>query len=446
MDGAMFGRIYRRRAFHLAAVLLLSSALLLGLAAATGTWVPARAQTGVTLTVPYHSQPMAYYCFPACLEMVFDYYGPDVSQDEIASVAQTWLSGTYPQDGRRAAHYSILSGGGYTDRFLGLGYGAFEHSAGTPWREALKLLITAGYPIIVVVNPNGGPEFGHALVVVGYTDTNVIVHDPNFAVGAYDSRPWADFEADWAWSGYWGLYTSPWRVVVTTGPIVGGRFTVAASVNYPCPQPFVGSDYPASSSQANITLQSPLALAPGEPAGKTLGSGTMNGGDWASVSWQVLAPTTPGSYGVRVTGYGDVAGSSNNYPSYSDRIGGTSTGSSTVPGGGCFIATAAYGSRLAPQVETMREFRDDYLLGNWLGERLVSLYYRVSPPVAGFIDEHPALKSVARVCLLPAVAISAAATGTGPAEKIAIASSLAAACVMLSLWVKRRHDRPRSPA
>lgn len=40
-------------------------------------------------SVPYYSQIKNYYCGPACLEMVFDYFGNDISQYEIADAART---------------------------------------------------------------------------------------------------------------------------------------------------------------------------------------------------------------------------------------------------------------------------------------------------------------------------------------------------------------------
>lgn len=72
-------------------------------------------------------------------------------------------------------------------------------------------------------------------------------------------------------------------------------------------------------------------------------------------------------------------------------------------GGGCFIATAAYGSYLHPKVRLLREFRDNWLLTNSPGKAFVSLYYRCSPPVADFIAEREWLKGSVRLLLLPLI-------------------------------------------
>jgi hypothetical protein len=69
----------------------------------------------------------------------------------------------------------------------------------------------------------------------------------------------------------------------------------------------------------------------------------------------------------------------------------------------CFIATAAYGSGLAPEVTLLRDFRDRYLLTNRAGRAFVDWYYAVSPPVAAFIAEHESLKTAVRVGLMPIV-------------------------------------------
>jgi hypothetical protein len=74
--------------------------------------------------------------------------------------------------------------------------------------------------------------------------------------------------------------------------------------------------------------------------------------------------------------------------------------------GPCFIAGAAYGTNTGESIDILREFRDEVLLASNLGARLVSLYYKTSPPIANFISEREALRTVVRVGFIdPIVAI-----------------------------------------
>ncbi len=107
----------------------------------------------------------------------------------------------------------------------------------------------------------------------------------------------------------------------------------------------------------------------------------------------------------------------------------------------CFIATAAYGTPMAEEIQILREFRDEYLLTNSLGQALVGVYYRISPPVAEFIVEHPNLKPVVRAGLLPAVAMSAVVVNTNPVEKMVTVGLLVLVAVAVVVWATRRRDR-----
>ena len=74
-------------------------------------------------------------------------------------------------------------------------------------------------------------------------------------------------------------------------------------------------------------------------------------------------------------------------------------------GGGCLIATAAYGTELAPQVQMLREIRDGKLLPTESGAAFMSafnaLYYSFSPAVADLERESPALRAIVRGAMAP---------------------------------------------
>jgi uncharacterized delta-60 repeat protein len=70
-------------------------------------------------------------------------------------------------------------------------------------------------------------------------------------------------------------------------------------------------------------------------------------------------------------------------------------------GDSCFVATAAFGSIFAPAVQTLRDFRDQFLSGNAAARALVDFYYQVSPSIADVISQHSALRFAVRMLLLP---------------------------------------------
>ncbi|MGB5218724.1 MAG: CFI-box-CTERM domain-containing protein, partial [Smithella sp.] len=72
----------------------------------------------------------------------------------------------------------------------------------------------------------------------------------------------------------------------------------------------------------------------------------------------------------------------------------------------CFIATAAFGSPLAAQVQILRQFRDKYLLTHAPGRKFVSWYYRNGPVAASWIKDKPLAKVVVQTALYPLIGFS----------------------------------------
>jgi len=68
-------------------------------------------------------------------------------------------------------------------------------------------------------------------------------------------------------------------------------------------------------------------------------------------------------------------------------------------GGGCFIATAAYGTPLSAEIDAFRRWRDTRLMTNPAGSMIADTYYRLSPPMAAYISEHDGARTVSRVVL-----------------------------------------------
>ena len=80
---------------------------------------------------------------------------------------------------------------------------------------------------------------------------------------------------------------------------------------------------------------------------------------------------------------------------------------SSEEGGGCLIATAAYGSELAPQVQMLREIRDNQLLQTESGKQFMGtfndIYYSFSPIIADYERENPYFKEAVKLAITPMI-------------------------------------------
>jgi hypothetical protein len=83
----------------------------------------------------------------------------------------------------------------------------------------------------------------------------------------------------------------------------------------------------------------------------------------------------------------------------------TSSNTSSKEGGGCLIATAAYGSELSPQVQLLREIRDNQLMNTEAGSAFMGtfndVYYSFSPYIADLERENPLFKEAVKLGLTP---------------------------------------------
>lgn len=302
-----------------------------------GQPLPADSPT-VLLSVPYYSQVENYYCGEACLQMIFNYYGPDVNQYDIADVARAQSGpGTYTADMLRAAQFSNMSTSqgndmpghtstGYRGRYLG--YGSFQYYFGSAGIPRLEALINQGHPIIVLTWYDSSHTAGHYRVVIGYDSGGIIAQDPWDGPDQYYSNSlFADL---WSYSNYWGMFASPWNVQIYAPISVppNSPFEVDANITYVCPVPFgLYSEYMADPCKATIQLPPGFSLAPGENLSKSF-SNSFYCEQSSIVSWQLVSGLNTGNYSASVTAEGVIHGSmpsTGNYSAYSydDNIGGT---------------------------------------------------------------------------------------------------------------------------
>jgi len=103
------------------------------------------------------------------------------------------------------------------------------------------------------------------------------------------------------------------------------------------------------------------------------------------------------SQGTTEAEFGDVLINGNCFSSFS----------AAAPGGGCLIATATYGTELAPQVQQLRELRDNHLLQTELGTSFIEsfneFYYSFSPIIADYERENYVFKEMVRLAITPMV-------------------------------------------
>jgi len=70
----------------------------------------------------------------------------------------------------------------------------------------------------------------------------------------------------------------------------------------------------------------------------------------------------------------------------------SSNNSSSSNNSDCFVATAAFGTPLQPEIQVLRNWRDDTLRYTSFGRKFISNYYKFGPILANFIHKYPVFK------------------------------------------------------
>lgn len=307
--------------------------------------------------VPWHQQMNGLFCGEGVLEGVYDYYGPDIDQKQIADVARSSSAGTWSFDMVRAGHFSNMSSAqgrffphdvpaaGYHGRSLG--YASFPYSSDKFWLADLKGLIAADIPVILLMTfePNGGG--GHYRTAIGYDDTKGIIYfsdpwgrDQKHQTNKTGITAWTydELQSGWNYTAegeshpYWGMVMMPWNVAVKTSGSLkpGSTATVTADITYPCPSPFDSSMYPAKGAIATIALPEGISL---DSWPMNISLGDMAAGSTTRATWKIRIDEPVSGKSIMVQAEGVVSGQvpeahwtgvSVSYPpySYTDAIGG----------------------------------------------------------------------------------------------------------------------------
>jgi len=152
------------------------------------------------------------------------------------------------------------------------------------------------------------------------------------------------------------------------------------------------------------TQNFPVAVEVNDASGKTILIRTVQADSQGRFDFSFKAPSDAALGSLQIIATANVAGQTITqtiFVSLSEKP-------TTTDGGGCLIATAAFGSELAPQVQTLREIRDNIVLNTASGSAFMTsfneFYYSFSPTVADWERENLAFREAVKLVITPMIA------------------------------------------
>ena len=253
----------------------------------------------------------------------------------------------------------------------------------SPFDLTIPALPTAEYSLNMTVAPAGA---GNATDMTNSSPyaAGVAVSIKAVAAAGYHFVSWTAPAGSFANAGSaTTTFTMPSQdVTVTANFELGGEYTLTLLAS-----PITGGTV------GDITGTSPYY------EGEVISIQALPAPDYQFVGWSASAGSFANAYAPATT-----------FTMPAQDIVVTATFQLITTGGGCFIATAAYGSETAEQLDVLREFRDGVLLESAAGSQFVTLYYRLSPPMADFISGSGFLTTLVRELLVgPVVRVVGAA-------------------------------------
>jgi streptogramin lyase/uncharacterized membrane protein len=227
------------------------------------------------------------------------------------------------------------------------------------------------------------------------------------------------------------IAASPSSLTINPGGSDTSNIDVGSTNGFSSPVTLTYSWFGTAPSGVSVSLPGPVTPPSGGTATSTL-------------TVTLAADASSGTFTLAVTGTSGALTHSANVGLTIGTATSTTTATTTPAGPACLIATATYGSELSPEVQLLRNFRDNSILKTSAGSGFMiafnSWYYSFSPAVASYIDTHGVERGAMKVLLYPAIGIMFVSSGVFTAagafpELAAVLSGLLASLLLGAFYV-----------